>query len=75
MVGCGSAREQYAEWQTRPRRYVWPQLGAPIGFVLANGFMLLLTSWITFNSATDGKNLEHPFLIWGWRIPFLLVHH
>ncbi len=49
-----------------------PQLGAPIGFVLANGFMLLLTSWITFNSATDAKNLEHPFLIWGWRIPFLL---
>lgn len=46
--------------------------GAPIGFVFANGFMLLLTSWITFNSATDGKNLDHPFLIWGWRVPFLL---
>ena len=70
--GAALLASEYAEDGKRARAAMWPQLGAPIGFVLANGFMLLLTSWITFNSATDAKNLEHPFLIWGWRIPFLL---
>ena len=70
--GAALLASEYAEEGKRARAAMWPQLGAPIGFVLANGFMLLLTSWISFNSATDGKNLDHPFLIWGWRIPFLL---
>jgi MFS family permease len=39
-----------------------PQLGAPVGFLCANGLFLLL-----------GMNLaEADFLAWGWRIPFLL---
>ncbi len=39
-----------------------PQLGAPLGFLAANGLFLLL-----------GMNLsEADFAAWGWRIPFLL---
>ena len=70
--GAALLASEYAEEGKRARAAMWPQLGAPIGFVLANGFMLLLTSWISFNSATDGKTLDHPFLVWGWRIPFLM---
>ena len=39
-----------------------PQLGAPIGFLTANGLFLLLGL---------GLN-EQDFLSWGWRVPFLL---
>jgi metabolite-proton symporter len=40
---------------------MFPQLGAPIGFVLSAGIFLLL----------DGMLDESQFLGWGWRIPFL----
>ena len=40
---------------------MWPQLGAPIGFLLANGIFLILLS-----------ALGDAFTQWGWRIPFLL---
>jgi metabolite-proton symporter len=39
----------------------FPQLGAPIGFILANGVFLLLSVTI------DAEQ----FLAWGWRVPFL----
>ena len=39
----------------------WPQMGVPLGLVLAN-LAVLLASWIS----GDG------FTAWGWRIPFLL---
>ena len=39
----------------------FPQLGAPIGFILANGVFLILAS------SMDAEQ----FLAWGWRIPFL----
>lgn len=45
----------------RARFGMFPQLGAPVGFILANGFFLLLG---LFLSGDD-------FLNWGWRIPFL----
>lgn len=48
---------------------MWPQLGAPFGFILANGFFLLLTILFNYNSAQS--QLEGGFLVWGWRIPFL----
>ncbi|MDE2411935.1 MAG: MFS transporter [Sphingomonadales bacterium] len=38
-----------------------PQLGAPLGFLAANGLFLLLGLWLS-----DGD-----FLSWGWRVPFL----
>ncbi|MFC3997157.1 MFS transporter [Nocardiopsis sediminis] len=40
----------------------FPQLGAPIGFFLANGVFLILSSLLS----------EDAFLAWGWRVPFLL---
>lgn len=47
----------------------FPQLGAPIGFVLANGAFLLLG--IVFPSPGPGI-FNGNLLAWGWRIPFLL---
>ena len=41
---------------------MFPQLGPPLGFLMANGLFLLL-----FRFLTDGQ-----FAAWGWRIPFLL---
>ena len=49
---------------------MWPQLGAPFGFILANGFFLMLTIMFDYNSAQ--AQLQSNFLIWGWRIPFLV---
>jgi MFS family permease len=39
-----------------------PQMGAPAGFIAANGVFLLLLSWMTPEQFAD----------WGWRIPFAL---
>jgi MFS family permease len=39
----------------------WPQFGAPAGLFLANGAVLLF-SWLSGDQ----------FLVWGWRIPFLV---
>jgi len=38
-----------------------PQLGAPVGFLAANGFFLALGAWLS----------PAQFLAWGWRLPFL----
>ncbi|WP_157177389.1 MFS transporter [Sphingomonas prati] len=38
-----------------------PQLGAPVGFIAANGFFLLLGLTLTPDQFRD----------WGWRVPFL----
>src|SRR5699024_9598958 len=47
---------------------MWPQLGAPFGFLLANGFFLLLTLTFGYNSAVHGD--DHVFFEWVWRVPF-----
>jgi predicted MFS family arabinose efflux permease len=39
-----------------------PQLGAPVGFLTANGLFLLLGLWLG----------DADFSAWGWRVPFLL---
>ncbi|MBB5686933.1 MFS transporter [Sphingobium boeckii] len=39
-----------------------PQLGAPVGFIAANGLFLILGALLT----------PEQFMAWGWRIPFLL---
>jgi metabolite-proton symporter len=48
-----------------PGRRAWygmfPQLGAPIGFLLSGSSFLALSEWLT----------NDQFLAWGWRIPFL----
>ena len=40
---------------------MFPQLGAPLGFILATGSFLLLGAFMS----------EADFMQWGWRIPFL----
>ena len=48
---------------------MWPQLGAPIGFLLANGFMMLISLALGYDSTRP--DTSHDFLVWGWRIPFI----
>lgn len=52
----------------RAQAAMWPQLGAPFGFILANGLFLILVLALGHeNGKTTGAFME-----WGWRIPFLL---
>jgi MFS family permease len=46
----------------RARYGMFPQLGAPVGFIAANGLYLVLGLLLT----------PDQFRAWGWRIPFLL---
>ncbi|MCI1933455.1 MAG: MHS family MFS transporter [Ancrocorticia sp.] len=47
----------------------FPQLGAPIGFIIANGLFLLINIALPH---PDGPTMQsEAFLAWGWRIPFL----
>jgi len=49
-----------------PGKRVWygmfPQLGAPLGFLLSGGVFLILSSWLS----------DEQFFSFGWRIPFLM---
>ena len=40
---------------------MFPQLGAPIGFIFSGGVFLVLSTWLT----------DEQFFAFGWRIPFL----
>ncbi|HEY9127480.1 MAG TPA: MFS transporter [Acidobacteriaceae bacterium] len=40
---------------------MFPQLGAPIGFIMSGGIFLLLTKTLS----------DQQFFAWGWRLPFL----
>ena len=40
----------------------WPQIGVPMGLLLANGVLSLM----------NGVTSEAAFASWGWRVPFLL---
>ncbi|MBY6243637.1 MFS transporter [Methylosinus sp. Sm6] len=68
--GAALLATETADKGKRARAAMWPQLGAPFGFILANGFFLTLTIAFGFDS-TKAKIDEH-FLTWGWRLPFLL---
>jgi len=46
----------------------FPQLGAPLGFILSNGLFLIIA---TFLPSTDPSRPSDAFLNWGWRVPFL----
>ena len=46
----------------------FPQLGAPLGFVIANGLFLIIAALLPSN---DPSRPSDAFLAWGWRIPFL----
>ncbi len=69
---CGAAllATETARPGKRAWAAMWPQLGAPLGFLLANGLFLLMIIWLGHSAAQP--DLAGPFLSWGWRIPFLL---
>ena len=46
----------------------FPQLGAPIGFIIANGLFLIIAALLP---SDDPSRPSAEFLEWGWRIPFL----
>ncbi|MEJ3403585.1 MFS transporter [Rathayibacter sp. YIM 133350] len=46
----------------------FPQLGAPIGFIIANGLFLIIAAVLP---SDDPSTPSAAFLDWGWRIPFL----
>ncbi len=47
----------------------FPQLGAPLGFIIAN-FIFLAINWALPHGENPSLQSE-AFLAWGWRIPFL----
>jgi metabolite-proton symporter len=47
----------------------FPQLGAPIGFILANGVFLFINFALPHPEGAAQRSDE--FLAWGWRVPFL----
>lgn len=46
----------------------FPQLGAPVGFIIANGLFLIIAAMLP---SDDPSRPSEAFLQWGWRIPFL----
>lgn len=47
----------------------FPQLGAPLGFIIAN-LLFLIINWLLPHADNPALKSE-AFLTWGWRIPFL----
>ncbi|GAA1688643.1 MFS transporter [Microbacterium sediminicola] len=47
----------------------FPQLGAPIGFIIANGIFLSINFLLPHPESAAQRSDE--FLAWGWRVPFL----
>ncbi|WP_120003621.1 MFS transporter [Nesterenkonia muleiensis] len=75
--GAALLASETAKPGKRAQAAMWPQLGAPFGFILANGLFLLLATLYSYDSAAVQalpveEALQDPFLVWGWRIPFLL---
>jgi MFS family permease len=54
---------EHAPTNRRGRAGSFPQLGVPLGMLIASGVMALMTGVISPGKA---------FLEWGWRVPFLL---
>ena len=54
---------EHAPTEQRGRMGAFPQIGVPIGLLLASGVLALMTGVIS-----PGEQ----FLEWGWRVPFLL---
>ncbi|MFM9555799.1 MULTISPECIES: MFS transporter [Streptomyces] len=60
--GAALIAVEHAPTGKRGRFGAFPQLGAPLGLLLANGMLALITALTT----------DEQLLAWGWRIPFLL---
>ncbi|MGR4010855.1 MHS family MFS transporter [Leucobacter sp. 1207-22] len=61
--GAALMAVEHAPASHRGRAGSWPQLGVPLGFLLASGTTALMTGVISPGEA---------YLEWGWRVPFLL---
>ncbi|QIM15415.1 MHS family MFS transporter [Leucobacter insecticola] len=61
--GAALMAVEHAPAGRRGRAGSWPQLGVPLGFLLASGMTALMTGVISPGDA---------FLQWGWRVPFLV---
>ncbi|WP_026918797.1 MFS transporter [Gordonia shandongensis] len=67
--GAALLATETAEPGRRGWAAMWPQLGAPIGFLFANGIFLILM--LTMGFSAGDADTDHAFLTWGWRIPFI----
>lgn len=65
LLATETARSGRRGWSA-----MWPQMGAPLGFLLANGVFLVLITVLGNGSLQPAQNSS--FYNWGWRIPFLL---
>jgi len=54
---------EHAPAHRRARAGAYPQLGVPLGMLLASGVMALMTGVVSPGEA---------FVAWGWRVPFLV---
>jgi len=60
--GAALLAVEHAPPGKRARYGMFPQLGAPVGFIAANGLFLILGALLTPAQFHD----------WGWRVPFIL---
>ncbi|MEU7321978.1 MFS transporter [Streptomyces griseoviridis] len=49
----------------------FPQLGAPLGFIIGNGLFLAIGALLPSTAGADPTQPSDAFVDWGWRIPFL----
>ncbi|MGV9253084.1 MFS transporter [Streptomyces sp. NPDC003697] len=49
----------------------FPQLGAPLGFIIGNGLFLIIGAVLPSTAGADPTQPSDAFVSWGWRIPFL----
>ncbi|MET9776409.1 MFS transporter [Streptomyces sp. NPDC006367] len=49
----------------------FPQLGAPLGFIIGNGLFLIIGALLPSSAGADPTQPSEAFASWGWRIPFL----
>ncbi|WP_073949712.1 MFS transporter [Streptomyces kebangsaanensis] len=49
----------------------FPQLGAPLGFIIGNGLFLIIGALLPSTAGADPSQPSEAFLSWGWRVPFL----
>jgi len=52
---------EYAPAEKKAWYGMFPQMGAPLGFILSNASFLILSNYLS----------NEEFLSWGWRIPFI----
>jgi hypothetical protein len=47
----------------------FPQLGAPLGFIIGNGLFLIIGALLPSTAGADPSQPSEAFLNWGWRVP------